>query len=73
MLPTDEKLDYLIGCHCSSEVRSIDYNISATHIELFLVCSGCGRMVSVSGPITEVADITLTKEPRYEEHVIDCD
>nr|DAR84343.1 MAG TPA: hypothetical protein [Caudoviricetes sp.] len=30
-------------------------------------------MVSVSGPITEVADITLTKEPRYEEHVIDCD
>lgn len=73
MLPTDEKLDYLVGCHCNSEVQSINYNISDNRIEILLVCSGCGRIVSVSGPIDEISDITLKKTPRYEEHHIDCD
>ena len=73
---TNERiLDSVMGCDCDAEIKVMDSYLYedqtsddlATRIQTIFVCTGCGKMVSVSGEVDEIADISIVAKIRDME------
>ena len=71
---TPEEVDDLMHCNCDAEVKALDFDITANRIKVILICTGCGKMVSVSGDIDRVSDVTYTETVRLvQDDSEDCE
>lgn len=69
-------LDWVMGCECDAEIRVVDsylYRNSTsdnyvTRTKNICVCTGCGKMISISGKIDEIADISMVSKVREYEN-----
>lgn len=74
MALTTEEVDDLMHCNCDAEVKALDFDITTNRIKVILVCTGCGKMVSVSGDIDRVSDVTYTETVRFvQDDSEDCE
>lgn len=74
IIANDRILDSVMGCDCDAEIKVMDsylyedpMNDYTTHTKTIFVCTGCGKMVSVSGEVNEVADISMVAKVREIE------
>lgn len=65
-----ETIDILMGCNCMCDVKILDsylyetdYN---TRMKIIFICTGCGKMVSASGNVDEIADVKMAERVRPE-------
>ncbi len=75
MALTSEEVDDLMQCNCDyADVRALDFDISSNRIKVVLICTGCGKMVSVSGDIDKITDVVYTETVRpIREESEDCE
>lgn len=75
IIANESILDSIMGCDCDSEIKVMDSYLHedqtsddlATRIKTIFVCTGCGKMVSVSGEVDEIADISMVAKIRDME------
>ena len=75
IIANERILDSIMGCDCDSEIKVMDSYLHedqtsddlATRIKTIFVCTGCGKMVSVSGEVDEIADISMVTKIRDME------
>ena len=75
IIANERILDSVMGCDCDSEIKVMDSYLHedqtsddlATRIKTIFVCTGCGKMVSVSGEVNEIADISMVAKIRDTE------
>lgn len=74
MALTTEEVDDLMHCNCDAEVKALDFDITANRIKAILICTGCGKMVSVSGDIDMVSDVRYAETVRLvQDESEDCE
>lgn len=74
MALSSEEVDELMQCECDAEVRALDFDISSNRIKVVLVCTGCGKMISVSGDIDKISDVVYAETVRpIREESEDCE
>ena len=74
MALTTEEVDDLMHCNCDAEVKALDFDITANRIKAILICTGCGKMVSVSGDIDSVSDVRYAETVRLvQDESEDCE
>lgn len=67
MSDNTELLDALMDCTCDAEVKVMDaypYNPPDPRMRVIFACSGCGKMVSLDGPISKVYDVKMIETVR---------
>lgn len=62
-----QDLNSMMQCDCDDPVHAQDFDVTPDRIEVMLVCDGCGKMVSVEGPIETVSDVRYDKQPRLDQ------
>lgn len=66
----EEIIDSIMDCDCDAEIRVMDSYLFEdpegpdTRLRIIFVCTGCGKMVSTTGSIDEIADIYMTQKVR---------
>lgn len=71
---TTEEVDDLMHCDCDAEVKALDFDITANRIKVILICTGCSKMVSVSGDIDRISDVTYAETVRLvQDDSEDCE
>lgn len=74
MALTTEEVNDLMHCDCDAEVKAIDFDIVTNRIKVILICTGCGKMVSVAGDIDRISDVTYAENVRLvQDESEDCE
>lgn len=75
IIANERILDSVMGCDCDAEIKVMDSYLYedqtsddyTTRTKTTFVCTGCGKMVSVSGEVDEIADISMVAKIRDME------
>lgn len=74
MALTTEEVNDLMHCDCDAEVKALDFDINANRIKVILICTGCGKMISVSGDIDRISDVRYAETVRLvQDESEDCE
>lgn len=74
MVLATEEVDDLMHCNCDAEVKALDFDITTNRIKVILICTGCGKMVSMSGDIDRVSDVRYVETVRLvQDKSEDCE
>lgn len=76
IIANERILDSVMGCDCDAEIKVMDSYLYedqtsddyTTRTKTIFVCTGCGKMVSISGDVDEIADISMVAKVRELEN-----
>lgn len=74
MALTTDEIDNLMRCTCDAEVKALDFEVVGNRIKVILICTGCGKMVSISGDIDMISDVVYAETVRLvQDDSEDCE